>query len=164
MKGVHVTRLPDSTTEWIDGAKIAAAVIGYVALLLGVLLVLLLVIFFSYKQHKVRSRLRRLEEQSYDEEASYYSDWLDQNIGVVQTSINIVQYLEQHLQDIMQQMQQEKEARLCTYFLPFFFFLCFLSFLFIYPFPSLYLPFPSLPFTFLSLPFTFLPPFPLTFI
>ena len=48
--------------------------------------------------------------------------------------------LEQHLQDIMQQMQQEKEARLCTYFLPFFFFLCFLSFLFIYPFPSLYLP------------------------
>src|SRR3990167_11510770 len=54
--------------------------------------------------------------------------------------------LEQHLQDIMQQMQQEKEARLCTYFLPFFFFLCFLSFLFIYPFPSLYLPFPSLPF------------------
>src|SRR3990167_10599341 len=55
--------------------------------------------------------------------------------------------LEQHLQDIMQQMQQEKEARLCTYFLPFPSSFAFFHF-------SLSIP---------SLPFTFLPPFPLTF-
>lgn len=64
--GGHFGHVPNSTTEWINGGKIAAAVIGYTAFLFGTLVLLLVVIVFSYKRYQINSR--RLAEQRYYEE------------------------------------------------------------------------------------------------